>query len=64
MPARKSTAPKPEKNKSLEQWIWGAASSVRGAKDAPDYKVFLVNASQIFKKGNSKNFIPPAGVAA
>lgn len=26
------------KNKSLESWIWDAACSVRGAKDAPKYK--------------------------
>ena len=37
MPARKSTAPKAEKNKSLESWIWDAACSIRGAKDAPKY---------------------------
>lgn len=30
MPARKSTAPKPEKNKSLEQWIWDAACGSGG----------------------------------
>jgi len=120
MPARKSTAPKPEKNKSLESWIWDAACSIRGAKDAPKYKdfilpliftkrlcdvfddelnriatevgsrkkafqlakrdhklvlilhaakpkarkakVFLVNASQIFEKGNPKDFIPDDGI--
>ncbi len=39
MPARKSTAPKPEKNKSLESWIWDAACSIRGAKDAPKYMI-------------------------
>ena len=42
MPARKSTSPKPEKNKSLEQWIWDAACSIRGAKDAPKYKDFIL----------------------
>jgi type I restriction enzyme M protein len=42
VPARKSTAPKPEKNKSLEQWIWDAACSIRGAKDAPKYKDFIL----------------------
>jgi hypothetical protein len=30
MPARKSTAPKPEKNKSHEQWIWDAACGSGG----------------------------------
>ncbi len=24
--------------KSLESWIWAAACSIRGAKDAPKYK--------------------------
>lgn len=42
MPARKSTALKPEKNKSLESWIWDAACSIRGAKDAPKYKDFIL----------------------
>ena len=42
MPARKATAPKPEKNKSLESWIWDAACSIRGAKDAPKYKDFIL----------------------
>ena len=34
-PARPSS--KPEKDKSLEQWIWDAACSIRGAKDALGY---------------------------
>jgi type I restriction enzyme M protein len=42
MASRKSTAPKPEKNKSLESWIWDAACSIRGAKDAPKYKDFIL----------------------
>jgi type I restriction enzyme M protein len=42
MPARSKAAPKPEKNKSLEQWIWDAACSIRGAKDAPKYKDFIL----------------------
>ena len=28
--------------KSLESWIWGAACSIRGAKDAPKYKDFIL----------------------
>src|SRR6266404_404489 len=28
--------------KSLESWIWDAASSIRGAKDAPKYKEFIL----------------------
>jgi type I restriction enzyme M protein len=34
--------PKPEKSKSLESWIWDAACSIRGAKDAPKYKDFIL----------------------
>ena len=29
-------------NKSLEQWIWDAACSIRGAQDAPKYKDFIL----------------------
>lgn len=39
---KRVTTPKPEKNKSLEQWIWDAACSIRGAKDAPKYKDFIL----------------------
>ena len=28
--------------KSLESWIWDAAYSIRGAKDAPKYKEFIL----------------------
>ena len=28
--------------KSLEAWIWDAACSIRGAKDAPKYKDFIL----------------------
>ena len=28
--------------KSLESWIWDAASSIRGAKDAPKYKDYIL----------------------
>ncbi len=31
-----------ENNKSLESWIWGAACSIRGAKDAPKYKDYIL----------------------
>ncbi len=33
---------KPEKTKSLESWIWDAACSIRGAKDAPKYKDYIL----------------------
>lgn len=31
-----------EKDKSLETWIWDAACSIRGAKDAPKYKDYIL----------------------
>ena len=31
-----------ENDKSLESWIWDAACSIRGAKDAPKYKDFIL----------------------
>jgi len=31
-----------EKNKTLESWIWDAACSIRGAKDAPKYKDYIL----------------------
>jgi type I restriction enzyme M protein len=34
--------PPSEKNKSLESWIWDAACSIRGAKDAPKYKDYIL----------------------
>ncbi len=37
--AKKAAAPK---DKSLENWIWDAACSIRGAKDAPKYKDYIL----------------------
>ena len=34
--------PKPQPDKSLETWIWDAACSIRGAKDAPKYKDYIL----------------------
>lgn len=31
-----------ENGKSLESWIWDAACSIRGAKDAPKYKDYIL----------------------
>jgi type I restriction enzyme M protein len=31
-----------QKEKSLESWLWAAACSIRGAKDAPKYKDFIL----------------------
>jgi type I restriction-modification system DNA methylase subunit len=38
----KSMEDKTGKGKSLESWIWDAACSIRGAKDAPKYKDFIL----------------------
>ena len=32
----------PEKDKSLETWIWDAACSIRGAQEAPKFKDFIL----------------------
>jgi type I restriction enzyme M protein len=29
-------------DKSLESWIWDAACSIRGAKDAPKFKDYIL----------------------
>ncbi len=34
--------PAPRKDKTLESWIWDAACSIRGAKDAPKYKDYIL----------------------
>lgn len=39
---RRSAGLKVVPNKSLESWIWDAACSIRGAKDAPKYKDFIL----------------------
>ncbi|MBX2979191.1 MAG: SAM-dependent DNA methyltransferase [Flavobacteriales bacterium] len=42
---RKASGPKaskPQADKSLETWIWDAACSIRGAKDAPKYKDYIL----------------------
>ena len=36
----RASSPKPDK--SLESWIWDAACSIRGAKDAPKYKDYIL----------------------
>src|SRR5260370_22768095 len=33
---------KNDNDKSLESWIWDAACSIRGAKDAPKFKDFIL----------------------
>lgn len=38
----------PGKNKSHESWIWDAACSIRGAKDAPKYKDFILPLCDVF----------------
>ena len=40
---RKKASKKPQQaEKSLESWIWDAACSIRGAKDAPKYKDYIL----------------------
>ncbi len=39
---KKSVVTNQEQNKSIESWIWDAACSIRGAKDAPKYKDFIL----------------------
>ncbi|HYJ89401.1 MAG TPA: class I SAM-dependent DNA methyltransferase [Pyrinomonadaceae bacterium] len=41
-PLTKKAKPVKELDKSLESWIWDAACSIRGAKDAPKYKEFIL----------------------
>lgn len=38
----KTNSKKQNNNKSLENWIWDAACSIRGAKDAPKFKDFIL----------------------
>jgi type I restriction enzyme M protein len=38
----KASANGTAKDKSLEAWIWDAACSIRGAKDAPKYKDYIL----------------------
>src|ERR1700732_3510309 len=42
LPAPPQKQAPPETDKSLESWIWAAACSIRGAKDAPKYKEFIL----------------------
>jgi len=40
---RQTTMSQPQTpDKSLESWIWDAACSIRGAKDAPKFKEFIL----------------------
>ena len=40
--AEKMAAANNERTKSIESWIWDAACSIRGAKDAPKFKDFIL----------------------
>src|SRR4051812_14748993 len=40
--AKSGAASAAPKDKSLEKWIWDAACSIRGARDAPKYKDFIL----------------------
>ena len=39
------------KDKSLESWIWDAACSIRGAKDAPKFKDYTLGSMSNSKQG-------------
>ena len=41
-PEGKRVAKNNSSDRSLESWIWDAACSIRGAKDAPKYKDFIL----------------------
>jgi len=40
--AKKKNSVKATREKSLESWIWDAACSIRGAKDAPKFKDYIL----------------------
>jgi len=40
--AKKDKSLNKTQEKSLESWIWDAACSIRGAKDAPNYKDYIL----------------------
>ncbi len=45
--------------KSLENWIWDAACAIRGAKDAPKFKDYMINSTTSitnFPMGKSTKF--------
>lgn len=60
--ARKSAAPKPAKNKSLETWIWDAACSIRGAKDAPNHKSYNISPSRYIHTSDAETYRPIAEI--
>jgi len=52
-PATLARMPEPP-DKSLESWIWDAACSIRGAKDAPKYKEFIISPSRYIHTGEGE----------
>ena len=51
--------------KSLESWIWDAACSIRGAKDAPKYKDYiLISPSRYIHTGEAETYRPIAEIVA
>ena len=51
--------------KSLESWIWAAACSIRGAKDAPKYKDYilpLISPSRYIHTSDAETYRPIAEI--
>jgi type I restriction-modification system DNA methylase subunit len=55
-------AVKPEKSKSLESWIWDAACSIRGTKDAPKYKDYNISPSRYIHTSDAETYRPIAEI--
>ena len=50
-----------EHSKSLESWIWDAACSLRGAKDAPKYKDYI-SPSRYIHTSDAETYRPIAEI--
>lgn len=51
-------------SKSLESWIWDAACSIRGAKDAPKYKDYNISPSRHIHTGDAETYRPIPEIVA
>ncbi len=43
-------------SKSLESWIWDAACSIRGAKDAPKFKDYNISPSRYIHTSDAETY--------